>query len=292
MAPALPVEYSSFDRNPVPVRTMGRIALRTAKLLGLVVAAAALAGACADSGTPERSAAAPLLRASGSALAADPATGAELRRSRTEPLPVESEGPAAFAVERRTAGEGFGPVPGAERALAAAVLDGGRAIWVADGDGRSELRLVDGAATRTLDIDVLPELAVSPDGRRVLYARLATDGAELVLADPGTGERRVLYAGPTADRPVFRDDGRAFAFVGTGDGGFAALFVAEEGAPARQLTNVGLRTGRGLPPGFVPPPLDVAGTTFTRDELAWDAPSGRCRLALPSGEARCAGESP
>jgi len=266
--------------------------LRAGRLLGPVLVATLLAGACAESGAPERSAGAPLLRASGPAAVDDLATGAGLRRLRSEALPAESEGPAAFAVERHGADGDFRPVPGAERALAAAMLDGGRTVWVADRDGRGELRLADGKGTRTLDANVLPELAVSPDGRRVLYVRRTADGAELVLADPGTGERRVIYAGPTADRPVFRDDGRAFAFVGTGDGGFAALFVAEEGGPARQRTNVGLRSGHGLPPGFVPPPLGTAGTTFTRDELAWDAPSGRCTLALPSGEARCAEGSP
>ena len=230
-----------------------------------------------------------MLHASGPAVLSDPATGVELRRGPVAFPPSESEGPTSFALERLAPGEAVRAVPGAGRALVAAMVAGGRTVWVEDRDGRRELRLEDRDGARTLDVDVLPELAVSPDGRRLLYPRGMPGEMELVLAEPASGGRTVLYAGPTVDRPVFRDDGRAVAFVGTGDGGLAALYVVEEGSPARQRTNVGLRAGRGLPPGFVPPPLRADGTTFTCELIRYEGPAGACTVRLPSGEARCAG---
>jgi hypothetical protein len=266
--------------------------LRGLLLLVIALGPAGLACTAPESDPPASTVARAPLRGSGPAAVVDPTTGDELRRAAVEPLRAETEGSAAFALERRTAGTSFRPVPGAGRVLAATTLVGGRALWVEERAGRGTLRLEEDGRARTLDDDVLPELAVSPDGSRVLYVRRARNGAELVLLEPSTGSRTVVYAGPTADRPVFRDDGRTFAFVGTGDGGFAALFVAGEGEPARQRTNLGLRTGHGLPRGFVPPPLGVEGTSFTRDELRYRSPTGTCTVPLPAGEARCAEAAP
>jgi hypothetical protein len=224
--------------------------------------------------------------------------GGELIRLGGQPARPETEGPAPFAVGRRTTRAGTPvPVAGAERALAVVALADGRAAWVSDRGGLGDLVLEDGRAVRVIDTDVLPELAASPDGSRLLYARRTVAGCELVLAEPARGERDVVYAGPTADRPVFRDDGVAFAFFGTGDGGFASLFVGVPGARPRPLTNVGLRTGHGLPSGFVPPAWTADGMTFARagsgsatgGTVRYRSPDGWCEVDAATGAASCGG---
>jgi hypothetical protein len=224
--------------------------------------------------------------------------GSELVRLGGQPPRPETEGPAPFAVGRRTTPAGTPvPVAGAEHALAVVALANGRIAWVRDRGGLGDLVLDDGRVARTTDTAVLPELAVSPDGSRLLYVRRTVCGCELVLAEPARGAREVVYAGPTADRPVFRGDGAAFAFFGTGDGGFASLFVGAPGARPRQVTNVGLRTGHGLPFGFVPPAWTADGMTFAAaaggsaagGKLRYQGPSGWCEVDAATGAVSCGG---
>jgi hypothetical protein len=228
----------------------------------------------------------------------EPPGGVELVRLGRQPPRPETEGPASFALGRRTTPAGTPvPVAGAGHALAAVALADGRAAWVRDRGGLGDLVLEDGRAARIIDTEVLPELAVSPDGARLLYVRRTVAGCELVVADPARGGREVVYAGPTADRPMFRDDGAAFAFFGTGDGGFASLFVGAPGARPRQLTNVGLRTGHGLPFGFVPPAWTADGMTFAAaaggstagGKVRYQSPSGWCEVDAATAAASCGG---
>ena len=216
------------------------------------------------------------------------AAGTPLLRPLAEPVVPESSQPPAYRLERVEPSGRPAGVPGAERVLAAAPLAGGAVAYVTHEGLDGTLVLSVGAEQRTLDTAVVPELAVSPDGVRLLYPRRAGDDVELVLAEPARGRRAAVYRGPTADRPAFRPDGGAFAFVGTNQGGLASLFVADGTAPARQVTNVGLR-GPGLPAGFVPPPPRAADLRWDGDRVAYPTPDGRrCEVELAAARGTCA----
>mgnify|MGYP000262397828 CR=1 FL=1 len=214
--------------------------------------------------------------------------GTPVLRPAGEPALPESSSPPAYRLERIGPAGRPEAVAGAERVLAAAALADGAVVFVTHEGLDGRLVLVRGAERRTLDEAVVPELAVAPGGRRLLYPRRAGDDVELVLLEPATGARRVVHRGPTADRPCFRPDGGAFAFVGTGDGGLASLFVAEGAGPARQTTNVGLR-GPGLPDGFVPPPLRAEDVAWDGGRIAYPLPDGRrCEVDPAAGRGACA----
>ncbi|MBN1773942.1 MAG: hypothetical protein JXB32_21970 [Deltaproteobacteria bacterium] len=216
------------------------------------------------------------------------ATGTPLLRPVDAPTAAESSDPPAYRLERVGPSGLSVAVPGAERVLAAAPLRGGTVAFVTHEGFDGTLALSAGDECRTLDTAVVPELAVSPDGTRLLYPRRAGDDVELVLAEPSRGRREVVGRGPTADRPVFRPDGEAFAFVGTNAGGLASLFVIDGPGPARQVTNVGLQ-GPGLPAGFVPPPLRAGDLAWDGGRLVYPAPDGRrCEVDLAAARGTCA----
>lgn len=216
------------------------------------------------------------------------AAGIPVLRPAGGPPPVESSSPPVYRLERVGPAGRPEALPGAERVLAAASLAGGAVAFVTHQGLDGTLVLVRGEERSTLDEAVVPELAVSPDGTRLVYPRRVGDAVELVLAEPATGRRQVVHRGPTADRPRFRSDGGAFAFVGTSPGGLASLFVVEGSGPPRQVTNVGLR-GPGLPAGFVPPPLRAEDLVWDGSRLRYPLPDGRsCEVDLDSGAGTCA----
>ncbi|NMC71687.1 MAG: hypothetical protein GYA57_16690 [Myxococcales bacterium] len=216
------------------------------------------------------------------------AAGVSILRPAGGPVVPESSSPPVYRLERVGPAGRPEVVAGAERVLAAASLADGAVVFVTHEGLDGRLVLVRGAERRVLDEAVVPELAVAPDGRRLLYPRRAGDAVELVLAEPASGRREVVHRGPTADRPCFRPDGGAFAFVGTGDGGLASLFVAEGSGPARPRTNVGLR-GPGLPAGFVPPPPRAEDVSWDGGRIAYPLPDGRrCEVDLAAGRGACA----
>jgi hypothetical protein len=208
-------------------------------------------------------------------------------RPLAEPAAHESSSPPAYRLERLDPAGRPAVVSGARRVLAAAPLAGDAVAFVTHEGLDGTLVLSIGDRQRTLDTAVVPELAVAPDGLRLLYPRRVGELVELVLAEPASGRREVAYRGPTADRPRFRSDGGAFAFVGTNEGGLASLFVVEGSGPARQATNVGLR-GPGLPGGFVPPPPRAEDLAWDGDRLAWPTPDGRrCEVDLAAARGTC-----
>jgi len=101
---------------------------------------------------------------------------------------------------------------------------------------------------------------VSPDGERVAFIRFPEGTTEpspgvrtkLVLHDIVTGERRVITEDPGAYAPYVIPGTSDVLFV-SGRTGVASLWIAPEGKPERQLTNVGMHD---VEKGFVPVPLD------------------------------------
>jgi len=216
------------------------------------------------------------------------AAGMLVLRPTGGPVLPESSSPPVYRLERIGPSGRPEAVVGAERVLAAASLADGSIVFVTHEGLDGRLVRVRGSERSTLDEAVVPELAVAPDGRRLLYARRAGEVVELVLLEPVTGVRRVVHRGPTADRPCFRPDGGAFAFVGTGDGGLASLFVAEGAGSVRQATNVGLR-GPGLPDGFVPPPVRAEDVVWEGGRIVYALPDGRrCEVDTAAGHGVCA----
>lgn len=129
---------------------------------------------------------------------------------------------------------------------------------------------------------VAPGIAV--DGERLAFVAVADEGQALWAATATRAPSRV--AGPLKhiDRARYLDEGRLL-FVGSEPGGLPGLYLSD-GRGARRLTNHGLRAGAGLPPNFVPPPVDAAsvrpagnGVRFCDGEQGWfvEIPSGAAR---------------
>jgi hypothetical protein len=169
-------------------------------------------------------------------------------------------------------------------------VDGIQAGGAASPDGRWRAAVAAGGALSVegpdgafdLGAGALPELAFSPDSRRLVWPR-QVDGpeTELVLLElPPQGEPTVLLDWPGAeDRPVFSPDGGRLAFT-SGKSGLASVYVLDlaTGAVA-QLTNVGLEDAPrapGSPPdGWVPPPQaawtwDGRGLSYLADGRRWE----------------------
>ncbi len=172
--------------------------------------------------------------------------------------------------------------------LPAARIDAGpvRAEVAPGGD----LRLVGpGAPSGVVDRGVSAELAVSPDGRWLVYARRtvgeSTDLARVPLPAGAPVEAITDWDG-SEDRPVFSPDGGQLAFV-SGRTGIASLYRMPwpPGAGAAvQWTNVGLedvpRVPGQPPPGFIPPP--AAGVRWADDgRLHFEAEGRTWAVALP-----------
>ncbi|UQA59016.1 TolB family protein [Polyangium aurulentum] len=137
---------------------------------------------------------------------------------------------------------------------------------------------------------------VAPEGERIAFVQYPEGTTEpglgvptrLVMHDIATGERRVITEDPSAYAP--------YIVPGTGDvlfvsarTGLASLWLAPEGKPEVQLTNVGLtRMGKG----FVPVPLDqliwlpgsrqAVYTAHYGDDVLW-------KIDVDTGEAEVLG---
>lgn len=240
--------------------------------LSVVVAGCATAGEAEDVGAsvaPLDDSARVLERRGGRALVAGDAEigpdGTDIRLPR--PMAVRD-------------GLGYREAPDAVHA--GALLDDG-AVWVThDGD----LVLDRHGVLETLARDVIPEIDVAPDGRRVAFARRPGEDAGVFLVDverPGQ-PRRVTPGLAVADRPLFVDD-RLLIVVGARAGGIAGVWLVRHDSrdpQPRPLTNAGLAVGR-LGPSFVPPPASHESMRVVGDELEYHDGEQTRRVSLETG---------
>jgi len=203
--------------------------------------------------------------------------GARLwRGSPSAPAPQTDERPTY----RMVVEAGSDRVEPAARVLAGVLVEGG-VLWVTP-----EHELRDGQGS-VLDRAVVPELAVSVDGRMVAYPHRAGDAAGVyVIARDGGGwsrPRRVTAGLALADRPLFLDDGR-LVVIGAVASGIAGVWLVDPRRDAQPVpvTNERLRTGRPLGPTFVPPPAYHESMRARAGALVYDDGYGERRVELPA----------
>lgn len=115
----------------------------------------------------------------------------------------------------------------------------------------------DGKGSTALDrgVDYFPSFDKS--GRKLAYSKKKfIDQHTLTLYDVSRQEKRALVKGHSGfTSPVFSPSGRAVVYV-TGDSGVASLWKVElDSGNRQQLTNRKKGNLGGLPPDFVPPPV-------------------------------------
>lgn len=198
-----------------------------------------------------------------------------VRGEAEEPPPGTDVRPAVpMAVLREDGAALVPPAP----VVDAALLDRSVA-WVGL---EGELWIDDGGQPRPIDDDVLGELAVSDDGRRVAYAKRAgRDGGVWLTTSDAAPARRLTPGLAVADRPLFVDDAW-LVVVGSRPGGIAGVWLvrADASEQPRPVTNHGLRAGAPLGPGFVPPPAYHDSMRREGDELVYDDGRAQRRVAL------------
>lgn len=132
------------------------------------------------------------------------------------------------------------------------------------------LSIEDARGTSTIvDRDVIPEIAASPSGARLAYARGPGADAGVFRVVDGRSSRA---SGDlvSADRPLFVDEDTLIV-VGARRGEVAGVFVIEGDAAPRRLTNDGLRVGTPFlkDARFTPPPADHASMRMDGDVLVY-----------------------
>ena len=173
--------------------------------------------------------------------------------------------------------EEYGPAWTADGRLLFAVGDNTESrlyAIAADGAGREERARVPGRAAR-----------LSPDGRRVLYARGSWTAVELYAAErDGSAPRRLNDGASVAWNPEWSPDGTRVAFTGREESGNLQIFVVPvDGAqPPRQLTHLGVDEGRAQGPAWSPDGREIAffaGGPTPHVSHLWiaDAASGQAR---------------
>jgi WD40 repeat protein len=141
-------------------------------------------------------------------------------------------------------------------------------------------------------VDYYPSF--SPDGQQIAYVQQPTyDHGTLWLRDLRTGKTRTLDAQAWGlATPFFHPDGHALIFVSSRTG-IASLWRIDlpDGKP-RQITNIGIEVGSGLPDHFVPPPF-MARLIWAGNWIAFDASDSLWILRDDGSMARSiANESP
>jgi len=244
--------------------------------LALACESAPEAGSSGAALSADRWGAAPAWVEGESATAVDRRAGWTLLRDAVaSPPPGTDVRPAVPMVVLREDGAALSP-PGP---VVDAVLLDGAVAWV----GREgELWIDDGAQPRGVDDEVLGELAVGADGRRLAYAKRAGEGAGVWLTTRDAAAPRRLTVGlAVADRPLFVDDER-LVVVGSRPGGIAGLWLvrADGSEQPRPVTNAELRAGSPLGPGFVPPPAYHDSMRLEGGSLVYDDGRGERRVPL------------
>lgn len=157
--------------------------------------------------------------------------------------------------------------------LAAAAVCGGLLLWWA-------LRPDEAASYKsftrlTRDQDRCTSPSLSPDGKRVAYARRQDGEWDIWVRDIDGGATRNLTAGSHSDnlQPAFSPDGRRVAFRSSRDGG--GIFLSDAvGGRVRKLAGIGYH------PAWSPDGRQVAISTETFLEPAEFSPSRRSRILL------------
>lgn len=123
--------------------------------------------------------------------------------------------------------------------------------------------------------------ALNGDSTRLVFTRrdpVPVVQGELVACQSPDWDCAVVAHG---DRAAISVDGTQIAWVDV-ETGLASVWVAAfDGSGARQLTNVGIRSGGtgSPPPGFVPPPHN-GPLSFDEDTLRWNSPDGPQSVVL------------
>jgi len=136
---------------------------------------------------------------------------------------------------------------------------------------------------RILDREVIPELAVTPDGRAVIYPRRSETGSLLWWRPLPEGAPRVLSTRLTfADRPVLHPRGDA-VFVWGNDpaerftGLYRIALPPASPAPTR-VNNLGVESVTD--PRFVPPPIAHDARFVDDTTLVYTGPDGPITVHL------------
>jgi hypothetical protein len=116
--------------------------------------------------------------------------------------------------------------------------------------------------------------------REVVALREAGARSTVLVIRDGDVEVRRIDDDGNPDRPSLSPDGDTLAWVSAASG-LASVWVEHLPSGRRaQLTNVGLRPGRGRPEGWVAPPFDSPPTLAGRS-VRWNTPQGPVSVALP-----------
>ncbi len=202
-----------------------------------------------------------------------------VRGERPTPLPDTDVRPAVPMAVLRD--DGAALLPHTE-VVEGALLDGAVA-WV---DLLGTLVIDDGAQARSIDDDVIGELAVDPSGQKLAYAKRPGDDAGVWLHVSGEARPRRLTVGlAVADRPLFVD-AEHLVVVGAAPGGVAGVWVVGHAGvdpQPRPITNAELRAGQPFGSRFVPPPAYHESMRLDGDDLVYHDGAGERRVSL--GEA-------
>ncbi|MGI5862696.1 MAG: TolB family protein [Myxococcales bacterium] len=175
----------------------------------------------------------------------------------------------------------------AEGVGAAAYAPDGAILYV-QGESLIELDL---EGPRVVAEKVAPDFALDPSGETLAVVRLGEPGGgtAIDLLSRKSGEAKRLV-GPDGlnGTPVFSPDGDRIAFSSTRTGVASVFVVRRDGAGLRQVTNKGIKAGRGvLGPDFIPPIESRRGLRFVDGSvLEYRGADGLWRVNLESGRAR------
>ncbi|MDP3279140.1 MAG: hypothetical protein Q8Q09_28370 [Deltaproteobacteria bacterium] len=152
----------------------------------------------------------------------------------------------------------------------------GESLVLVESDGRRS----------EIDREVAGELAVSPDGLALAYARSTGNDGELVVrreqgsegaALPVRAQRVVARGFSSVGTLRFSEDGGSLCFVGARNGGVMGVHLARATSDEslRCVTNCTLRTGEDWQGAFVELPANAASFRCSAGEVSWTTRDGQ-----------------